>query len=152
MCAFFVAGEVSQDKECSEVQHLFLFTPGNSDSGLCTWRREGRPDILVMLKGLLNRTCLTTTVTQHQLTVTSSDPCAFVGVFMAKCWLGVFLKWNHSLFHISKVVVSYEAVEHSERKNNLAQTKFCLNGDNICDNIMKEPTVISDISKALQKC
>ena len=54
--------------------------------------------------------------------------------------------------HVSKVVVSYEAVEHSERKNSLAQTKLCLNGDNICDNIIKEPTVNSDISKAFQKC
>lgn len=32
----FVPGEVSQDKEFSELQPLFLFTPGNSDSGLCT--------------------------------------------------------------------------------------------------------------------
>lgn len=62
------------------------------------------------------------------------------------------LKWNYSFFHVSKAIVSYEAVGHSERKNSLAQTKLCLNGDNICDNIVKEPTVISDISKALQKC
>lgn len=70
--------EVSQDKRVFRGAAFVPVHPGNSDSGLYL-RREGRPDILVMLKGLLNRTCLTTTVTQHQLTVTSSDPCAF-------CW------------------------------------------------------------------
>ena len=95
-----------------------------------------------MLKGLL-----LTTVTQHQLTETSSDCCAFAAVFHVQVLIRGTFDMEYRLFHISKAIVtSSEAMEHSGRKNSLEQTKVGLNGDNIRDNIIKETTVMSDIS------
>lgn len=73
--------EVSQDKEFSELQHLALFTPGNSDSGLCTSKTRRQTGDPRDAEGAFEQTCLLTTVTQHQLTETSSDCCAFAAVF-----------------------------------------------------------------------